>query len=162
MKKIGVGWVLFIETVVIILGMLCTVLMSSGNLNQIYLLFDFPTLLLIAFLSVPNLIVSGLWKDFVKAFFVSNKKYSVAQLKRCFEAVATMQRLILLSGFFVAFISLVTLLVNLENLQMLGPNLAVLSLAGFYVVIIEFLLQPVRSNVQITLIHEMEIDNEEG
>ena len=62
---------------------------------------------------------------------------------------------------FIAFISIITLLKKLDVPQSLGPNLAVICLSGLYAVIIEFLLLPLKTNVQVTLIHEMEISNEE-
>ncbi len=159
-KKMDIGKMLLIEMLVIIVGLMYT-LMATGGANDIVMLIDMPTLFLIILFCVPVLIISGLWKDFIKAFSVSKQKYSIAQLRRCLEAVLVTQKLVLISSFFIAFISIITLLKKLDVPQSLGPNLAVICLSGLYAVIIEFLLLPLKTNVQVTLIHEMEISNEE-
>ena len=159
-KKMDIGKMLLIEMLVIIVGLMYT-LMATGGANDIVMLIDMPTLFLIILFCVPVLIISGLWKDFIKAFSVSKQKYSIAQLRRCLEAVLVTQKLVLISSFFIAFISIITLLKKLDVPESLGPNLAVICLSGLYVAIIEFLLLPLKTNVQVTLIHEMEISNEE-
>ncbi len=159
-KKMDIGKMLLIEMLVIIVGLMYT-LMATGGANDIVMLIDMPTLFLIILFCVPVLIISGLWKDFIKAFSVSKQKYSIAQLRRCLEAVLVTQKLVLISSFFIAFISIITLLKKLDVPESLGPNLAVICLSGLYAAIIEFLLLPLKTNVQVTLIHEMEISNEE-
>ncbi len=159
-EKMDIGKVLLIEMLVIIVGLMYTV-MVTGGANDIVMLIDMPSLFLIILFCVPVLIISGLWKDFVKAFSVSRQKYSIAQLRRCLEAVLVTQKLVLISSFFTAFISIITLLKKLVEPEFLGPNLAVVCLSGLYAVIVEFLLLPLKTNVQVTLIHEMEISNEE-
>ena len=159
-EKMDIGKVLLIEMLVIIVGLMYTV-MVTGGANDIVMLIDMPSLFLIILFCVPVLIISGLWKDFVKAFSVSKQKYSIAQLRRCLEAVLVTQKLVLISSFFTAFISIITLLKKLVEPEVLGPNLAVVCLSGLYAVIVEFLLLPLKTNVQVTLIHEMEISNEE-
>lgn len=159
-KKMDIGKVLLTEMLVIIVGLMYTV-MVTGSANDIVMLIDIPSLFLIILFSVPVLIISGLWKDFIKAFSVSKQKYSIAQLRRCLEAVLVVQKLVLISSFFTAFISIIMLFKNLDEPEFIGPNLAVICLSGLYAVIIEFLLVPLKTNVQVTLIHEMEINNEE-
>lgn len=159
-EKMDIGKMLLIEMLVIIVGLMYTV-MVTGGANDIVMLIDMPSLFLIILFCVPVLIVSGLWKDFIKAFSVSKQKYSIAQLRRCLEAVLVTQKLVLISSFFTAFISIIMFLKRLDKPELLGPNLAVICLSGLYAVIIEFLLLPLKTNVQVTLIHEMEISNEE-
>ena len=108
-EKMDIGKVLLIEMLVIIVGLMYTV-MVTGGANDIVMLIDMPSLFLIILFCVPVLIISGLWKDFVKAFSVSKQKYSIAQLRRCLEAVLVTQKLVLISSFFTAFISIITLL----------------------------------------------------
>lgn len=159
-EKMDIGKVLLIEILVLIAGLMYTVIITGG-VNGIETLLDLPSLFLIILFCVPVLVISGLWNDFVKAFSVSKQKYSIAQLRRCLEAVLVVQKLVLISSFFTAFISIIMLLKRLEELSLFGPNLAVICLSGLYAAIIEFLLLPLKTNIQVTLIHEMEINNEE-
>lgn len=159
-EKMSIGKVLFMEMLVIIVAVLY-ITMVTGGMGGIIMLIDIPSLLLIIFFCVPVIVVSGLWGDFIKAFSVSKQKYSIAQLRRCLEAVLVAQKLVLISSFFTAFISIITLLRRLEEPALFGPNLAVVCLSGLYAVILEFLLLPLKTNVQVTLIHEMELGNEE-
>lgn len=160
-QRMDVSKILIVEVLVIIVGIICTTTMMQGLRGDMSILLDLPSFLLIMFFTLPVLFVSGLWRDFLKAFSINKKKYSIAQLRRCLEAIMITQKLVLISSFFSAFISIITVLKKLDDPMYIGPNIAVICLSGFYAVIIEFLLLPLKTNAQITLINEMEINSEE-
>lgn len=162
MKKMNVGIVLLIEVLVVLIGLFANMNGDFGRWNAIIVHFiDPPTLCILLIFSVPPLLATGLWRDFLRAFSVGKKKYTITQLKRCLEAVSVTQKIFLISGIFTSFVSFVMMLSTLDDLSELGPYAAVICLAGIYTVVIEFLLLPVKTNVQLMIIHEMEMDNEE-
>ena len=160
-KKMGIGKVLLIEALVIILGLIVTLYITLKDMTQLNLFIDFPTLIIILLFVIPAFLSSGLQKDFLLIFKIQKKPVTISQLRRCLESVLLMQRLILIGGLFSTFVALITCFTHLSNLSVLGSNIAVICLSGFYTVILEFLLLPFKTYVQLTLIEEMEIDNEE-
>ncbi len=58
---------------------------------------------------------------------------------------------------FAIFISGMLILGRLDDPRLIGPNLAVCLLAGFYAVIIEFLLLPLRLNAERKMNEEMDL-----
>lgn len=160
-KKQGIGKVLLIEVLVVIVGLIAALYITLRDLEQLTLFIDLPTLIIILLFIIPAFLSSGLQKDFRLIFKMKNHIPSISQLRRCLESVLLMQRLILIGGFFSAFVALITCLTHLTDLSALGPNIAVICLSGFYTIIMEFFLLPLKTFVQLTLIEEMEIDNEE-
>lgn len=160
-KQQGVWKVLLIEAFVVAFGIFVAVYIALKDLTQLRLFIDIPTFVLILLFVVPAFIASGLQRDFLVIFKLHKQKITISQLRRCLESVLLMQRLILIGGLFGVFVALITCLTNLTNLSMIGPNIAVICLSGLYTVIMEFLLLPLKTFVQVTLIEEMEFDNEE-
>lgn len=160
-KKYGVWKILLVEVLVIIIGLMIAMYMTLNNMNQFNLLIDLPTILLILLFAVPAFLVSGLRRDFMIVFKLHKTRFSISQLRRCMEAVMLMQRLILIAGLFSVFIALITCLTHVSDLEILGLNIAVICLSGLYTAILEFLLLPLKTFVQVALIEEMEMDNEE-
>ena len=136
---------------------LFTIISGGGGLSAAAWFFDLPSLLLIAFIFVPGLIIMGEWKDFINAFSVGIKPFSLLQLKNIIEAVGAAQKLTIFGALFAIIISGVLLLGRLDDFAMLGANLAVGILAGFYAVIIEFLLLPLRLNAERRMNEEMDL-----
>lgn len=122
---------------------------------------DFPSLYGIVIISIAGLLIMKEWKDFVKAFSVGKKHYSLMELKNIVEAVGTCQKLVLYAGLMEVVVSLVTLCSNLPSVELFFPNLSVIGLAGFYTIIFEYLLLPLKSNAVKCMNEEMDIDYEE-
>lgn len=160
-KRQGVWKVLLIEAVVVVVGLFAAIYITLNDVNQFLLFIDLPTFLLMLLFIVPAFIASGLQKDFIFIFKINKSKITISQLKRSLESIQLMQRLVLIGGFFSIFIALITCLGHLDNLSTLGPNMAVICLSGLYAVIFEFLLLPLKTFVQVTLIEEMGMENEE-
>ena len=118
---------------------------------------DIPSFLLIALIFVPGLLIMGEWKNFIKAFSVGIRSYSLLELKNIIEAVGAAQKLTLFGALFAIIISAVLLLGRLDDLAIMGANLAVCFLSGFYAVIIEFILLPLRLNAECRMNEEMDL-----
>ncbi len=161
MKQINTKRILLIE--IVLVAAVIFFLIASAQPTPVSAFLDLPTLLTLLLFTIPLLIASGLWRDFLRAFSINPKSnYSVSQLKRCLEAVSMMQRLLLAACFISALTASITVLCTLDDLHNLGPYLAVIVLSGLYTVILEFILMPIRSAIQIAILNEMELDEHEN
>lgn len=156
MKNIRV--VLLGELILLIVICLFNILMSGGGLSSIRWFLDLPSLVLIIIVLIPGLLIMGIWKDFIKSFSVGIKKYSLLELKNIIGAVDFAQKMTVFAALFAIIVSSILILGNIENLSVLGPNLAVCFLAGLYAVIIEFFLLPLRLNAEREMNKEMDLD----
>lgn len=136
---------------------LFNLLLGSWGFSAVSWFIDLPSLLLITLVLFPGLAIMGAWKDFFKAFSVGIKPYSLLQLKNIIEAVNTAQKLTICGALFAIIISGVLILGRLDPSTTMGPNLAVCFLSGFYAVIIEFLLLPLKLNAERKMNEEMDM-----
>ena len=121
---------------------------------------DLPSLILLLAILIPGLLIMGEWKDFVRSFSVGIKDFSLLELKNIIEAVDAAQKLTVFGALFAIIISGVLLLGHLDTPETIGPNLAVCFLSGFYAVIIEFFLLPLRLNAERKMNEEMDLGDE--
>jgi flagellar motor component MotA len=121
---------------------------------------DLPSLVLILLFLIPGLLIMGEWNDFVRAFSVGIKAYRLLELKNIIEAVSAAQKLTVFGALFAVIASTVLILGRLDSPEMLGPNLAVCFLSGFYAVIVEFFLLPLRLNAERKMNEEMDLEDE--
>ncbi|MBR6148234.1 MAG: hypothetical protein IKQ44_07790 [Lachnospiraceae bacterium] len=149
--------VLLGELLLFLVIFLFSVLLGGWGLSAISWFLDLPSLSLIAFVLFPGLLIMGAWKDFIKAFSVGIKPFSLLQLKNIVEAVGAAQKLTVYGALFAIIISGVLIMGRLNDPSTLGPNLAVCFLSGFYAVIIEFLLLPLRLNAERKMNEEMDL-----
>ncbi len=149
--------VLIGELILFILVFMINVLGGSWGMSAALWFFDLPSLLLIALIFVPGLLIMGEWKNFLKAFSVGIKPYSLLELKNIIGAVDAAQKLTVYAALFAIIISGVLLMGRLDDPATIGPNLAVCFLAGLYAVIIEFLLLPLRLNAERKMNEEMDL-----
>ncbi len=136
---------------------LLNILMGGWGSSAILWFLDLPSLLLIALVFFPGLIIMGVWKDFVKAFSVGIRSFSLLELKNIVGAVDAAQKLTVYGALFAIIISAVLLMGRLDDPSTIGPNLAVCFLSGFYAVIIEFLLLPLKLNAERKMNEEMDL-----
>ncbi len=160
MKK-NIRLVLVGELILFIGIFLFNILMDNSGISQIAWFIDLPSILLIALVLIPGLVIMGEWKDFIKAFSVGIKPYSLLELKNIIEAVRAAQKLAIYGALFAIIISGVILLGRLDDPSTIGPNLAICFLSGFYAVIIEFLLLPLSLNAERKMNEEMDLGDEE-
>lgn len=158
MKK-NIHTVILGELILLIVILLCNILIGGG-ISAVRWFIDLPSILLILIVLIPGLLVMGVWKDFIKSFSVGIKPYSLLELKNIIGAVDFAQKMTVFAALFAIIISGICILGNIENISLLGPNLAVCFLAGLYAVIIEFLLLPLRLNAERQMNKEMDLGDE--
>ena len=96
----------------------------------------------------------------MKAFSVGIKDFRLLELKNIIEAVEAAQKLTIFGALFAIITSAILLMGHLSDPETIGPNLAVCFLAGFYAVIIEFFLLPLRLNAERKMNEEMDMEDE--
>lgn len=161
MKK-NIRIVLIGEIVLLVVLFLLILILSAGNpVAVITWFFDIPSLLFILLMLIPGLLIMGEWKDFIKSFSVGIKPYSLLELKNIIEAVGAAQKLTVYGALLAIITSGILLMGKLGELSTIGPNLAVCFLAGFYAVIVEFLLLPLRLNAERKMNEEMDLEDGE-
>lgn len=149
--------VLIGELILFIVVFLTCVLGGNFGMSAIYWFLDLPSLLLIVLIIVPGLLIMREWGNFIKAFSVGIKPFSLLELKNIIGAVDAAQKLTIYAALFTIFISGVLLLGRLDDPYIIGSNLAMCFLAGLYAVIIEFLLLPLRLNAERKMNEEMDM-----
>ncbi len=159
MKK-NIQTVLFGELLLFVIFFAFLIISSSYGFSAVAWFLDLPSLIIIFLILIPGLIIMGEWKDFIKSFSVGIKPYRLLELKNIIGAVDAAQKLTVFAALFGIIISGVLIMGHLDNLEMLGPNLAVCFLAGLYAVIIEFFLLPLRLNAERKMNEEMDLEDE--
>ena len=159
MKK-NVRMVLLGELILFIVIFLFNLMFGSWGLSALSWFLDIPSLLLIVMVLIPGLIIMGEWKDFVRAFSVGINRYSLLELKNIIGAVSAAQKLTIYGALFAIIISGILLMGSLDTPSTIGPNLAVCFLSGFYAVILEFLLLPLKLNAERKMNEEMDFEDE--
>ena len=149
--------VLIGELILFIVVFMINILGGSWGMNAALWFLDLPALILIAIIFFPGLLIMGVWKDFIKAFSVGIKPFSLLELKNIIGAVDAAQKLTIYAALFAIIISGVLVMGQLDDPSTIGPNLAVCFLAGLYAVIIEFLLLPLRLNAERKMNEEMDL-----
>ena len=149
--------VLIGELILFIFVFTFIVLAGGWGMSAVLWFLDFPSLLIIALIFIPGLLVMGEWKNFLKAFSVGIKPFSLLELKNIIGAVDAAQKLTIYAALFAIIISGVLVMGRLDDPSTIGPNLAVCFLAGLYAVIIEFLLLPLRLNAERKMNEEMDL-----
>ncbi len=160
MKK-NIRLIIIGELLLFVVIFALNLLMGSWGLSSVVWFLDLPSLLLIVLILIPGLIIMREWKDFLKAFSVGIKPYSLLELKNIVEAVGAAQKLTVYAALFAIIISGVLLMGRLDDPSTIGPNLAICFLSGFYAVIIEFLLLPLRLNAERKMNEEMDMGDDE-
>jgi len=159
MKK-NIRLVLLGELILFVAVFLINIIWGSWGVSAIVWFLDPPSFLMIMMVLIPGLLIMGEWKDFIKAFSVGIKQYSLLELKNIIGAVDAAQKLTIYGALFAIIISAVLLLGRLDDPSTIGPNLAVCFLAGFYAVIMEFFLLPLRLNAEKMMNEEMDFGDE--
>lgn len=159
MKK-SIRLVLLGEIILLAAVFLMNIIMGNWGVSAVAFFIDLPSILLILLVLIPGLIIMGEWKDFIKSFSVGLKPYSLLELKNIVGAVVAAQKLTIYSALMAIIISAVLMLGRLDDLEMIGANLAICFLAGLYAVIIEFFLLPLRLNAERKMNEEMDFGDE--
>ena len=158
MKK-NIRTVLLGELILLVAVFVFNVLVTSGVGGFSWYL-DIPSIVLLFVFLVPGLMVMGEWKNFVKAFSVGIKPYSLLELKSIIGAIGVAQKLVICSALLSIIIAGVAVLGCIGDLSLIGPNLAICFLSGLYAVIIEFFLLPLKLNAEKRMNEEMDLEDE--
>ena len=136
------------------------IIMLSGGKSVALSFIDLPSLIIILVVLIPGLLIMGEWKNFIKAFSVGIKQYSLLELKNIIGAVAAAQKLTVFGAVFSIVMTMIILLGKMMEPATIGPNFAACLLSGFYAVIIEFFLLPLRLNAERKMNEEMDLGDE--
>ena len=160
MKK-NIRLILLLELLLFIIVFFATIIITTGKIQSFSYFIDIPSFLIILLVLIPGLIIMGEWKDFIKSFSVGIKDFNLLELKNIILAVDAAQKLTIYAALFSIISSAIIILVKLStDSQLIGPNLAVCFLSGFYAIIIEFLLLPLRLNAERKMNEEMDFEDE--
>ncbi len=105
---------------------------SSFGLAAAIWFVDLPSFILIIMILIPGLIIMREWKDFLKAFSVGIRKYRLLELKNIIEAVDAAQKLTVFGALLAIIVSAIMILGQINNLEVIGPNLAVCMISGLF------------------------------
>ena len=159
--KRNIRLVLLGELVLFIVLFVFNLLICTGDpLASLAYFLDIPSLLLILLILIPGLLIMGEWKNFTKAFSVGIKEYSLLELKNIIQAIKAAQLLTVFAALFAILTSIVIILIKVFDTTLIGPNLAVCLLTGFYAAIIEYFLLPLRLNAEHKMNEEMDFEDE--
>ena len=158
--KNNIRVVLIGELLLFVAIFIFNIILGTWGISAIAWFFDIPSLLMILMVLIPGLLIMGEWNDFMRSFSVGIKQYSLLELKNIIGAVDAAQKLTIYGALFAIIISGILLLGRLEEPSTIGPNLAVCFLAGFYAVIFEFFLLPLRLNAESKMNEEMDLGDE--
>lgn len=164
MKKRNIKLILLLQLIVLLVACFLNGAMCGlQGISYVKWFIDFASLLGILVVVIPGMLIMGTAKDFMKAFSVGKKHYRLLELKNILEAVDVCQKLVLFGGLVELLISLIVVLAKYFNEapEAIGPNLAVVFLSGFYIIVLEYFLLPIKINVQKTMNEEMDLDEDE-
>ena len=138
-------WVLLFGFMLFILGF------GIGPGHLMYFL-DIPSLYLIIGFLILGLGISGQMKYFwlgLKSAYVRDKSKieEKAQLEKAEYALEFGIKIVLLTGILTALLSFVTIMANLNDLSVLGPNLAVMTLTVLYGIVFSMVLLVFKARV---------------
>ncbi len=143
-----------------IMALLSTVvlmILSCGGVAAIANFIDIPSALYVTLASFIVLVISGLWKDFWKAFRLGWGKQSmvdVSQVKNSLLAVKTEMQTLVFCGLIMSGVTMVEFLRRLSDPEMLGPLMALAILSTFYGLLFSLCLFPVRARLEKKLLEE--------
>lgn len=157
---------MIMEMISILLGIILLGAVDYGigavDMKLMRCLIDFPSAIIILALTVPVLLRGGMWKDFLRAWRLLEKKYTchLSEIRRSLEVIEMMQKQVLCAGIIGMLLSFIHILHQLSDLASLGPNMAVAILTMLYAVIFEMLLLPLQIEAKRRIIDYMEVDTD--
>lgn len=144
-----------VAAAVIVLGIGLCVVTCGGTLGGI---LDVPSALIVGFVSVGVLFLSGRGGDFLNALKIAATGNPAGQteIKKSLAAVSTFSKLLLLSGGIGFIIGAIGMLNNVDDISAIGPNLAVALIAPFYALILIALTGALKLSIESKLLESEE------
>lgn len=160
-RKNGTINILLVEVVSLFAGFIFLLIMnwdSGWNFHSIYRYVDLVVLVLLLVLTLPTLITSGMWRDFVRALSLRRPEegWKLYELKRTLDAIELLQKQFIYAAVLVVMFQLIGMLYNMSELSTIGPALAYVLMTGLYTAVIELLLIPLKVGVQREITDYME------
>lgn len=141
----------FVGLVVFIAFLVFSTLLSGVLASFI----DLPSIILILSFSIPMLMASGLFTDFIRGFRIMGQKvniWSLLELKKTEVALKLMVKLLLLSGLLGGMIGVVAIASGLSEIGKIGPNLAIALLTLLYSALLVFIVLPIQAKVRAIIL----------
>ncbi len=135
-----------------------------GIENSLAVLLDLPSLLLLLIIGAAMLLAAGLGKDFLAAFRLTlgrEKQTGLRERKRAAEAVELFMRAMRQGSIFAALIQFVAMHSLMEDTAQWSIYLSVLFLVVLYACVINLLLLPVKSRLNLGIIEYMQDPGQE-
>ena len=135
------GFILFILTLILIFSPMAIVI-------------DFQSLIVILGITIPVLLLSGLFKDFVKSFrllTLSENPFSKIELKKMQASIKLTIKLLGFSGILAAFVGIIASLNGFTDMAILFSNLAISLIAPLYSVLFIIILLPIEAKIKAIL-----------
>ena len=150
-------WFKFMIGIVVLAFFVWLTIIMWGGAPAVAYFIDFPSILYVLMMTVVVLIISGTWKDFLKAFPLAMKKLAsteVRQVKKSMFAVKTAMVAVNAVGVMAFIIGIVIILGKLTDFARIGENLVVAMLSVMYGLVVTLLLIPIYTRLKAKLIEE--------
>lgn len=135
------GFILFILTLILIFSPMAIVI-------------DFQSLIVILGITIPVLLLSGLFKDFIKSFrllTLSENPFSKIELKKMQASIELTIKLLGFSGILAAFVGIIASLNGFTDMTILFSNLAISLIAPLYSLLFIIILLPIEAKIKAIL-----------
>lgn len=135
------GFILFILTLILIFSPMAIVI-------------DFQSLIVILGITIPVLLLSGLFKDFIKSFrllTLSENPFSKIELKKMQASIKLTIKLLGFSGILAAFVGIIASLNGFTDMTILFSNLAISLIAPLYSLLFIIILLPIEAKIKAIL-----------
>lgn len=140
--------------VAIFIGLMSVLFMFSSTFGAF---LDIPSLIVIVGLSLPIVMASGLFNDFLNGFKMMAEKvnsFSLVESKRILSAVKLMIKAILLSGIIgtlSGFISIMSMYTADVSTEMLVKSCGVACITLIYALVFTFILLPIEAKAKAVI-----------
>ena len=150
-------WFKFMIGIVVLAFFVWLTIIMWGGAPAVAYFIDFPSILYVLMMTVVVLIISGTWKDFLKAFPLAMKKLAsteVRQVKKSMFAIKTAMVTVNAVSVMAFIIGIVIILGKLTDFARIGENLVVAMLSVMYGLVVTLLLIPIYTRLKAKLIEE--------
>ena len=131
------------------------ILTFFGGTGSVVYFIDLPSLLILLLITIPILVSTGLFKDFMKSFqLVMEKKkvVSLIQLKKSMEGVSFTIKMNFYVGALLSLYGFVQVMVNFDGLEQIAPRLAISMLAFLYAIAINIILLSIKYKLRAMIL----------
>lgn len=133
------------------LGLMVLLLFQGNGISSMfYHLYNTVTLLLLLAVAVPPMLLQGVWKDLFRVFQFgkNNQKFSICEIRKTLLAIELLQRQIIYGTIMIVCVQTLYILMQVDALEELGPNLAVDLDSIIYMAIALLFIEPLKSFTQ--------------